>query len=174
MVLFTLRLPPLLAGLLISFLTTSVMTTRPRTPAGTAPWPTVAQQQADAIEDLLTDGAGNIDTEVILHVTSDGNTLDDGTPLADSVAAGLIPHSFIRALIHNAHGNPIDATNRRRHPTTRQRRLVKARDKNCTDCGRDQLLEYDHVPPYEQTGHTLTAELELRCALCHQIRTARR
>jgi len=173
MVLFTLRLPPLLAGLLISFLTTWVMTTRPRKPAGGQPWPTVAQQQADAIEHLLTEGAGHIDTEVIVHVTSDGNTLDDGTPLPDSIVADLIPHSFIRALIHDTHGNPIDATNRRRHPTARQKRLVKTRDQNCTDCGRNQLLEYDHVPQFETTGHTITTELELRCAPCHGKRHKR-
>ena len=170
MVTFNLRLPPLLAGLLISFLTTWVMRTRPNRPADA--WPSVAQQRADALEDLLTKGAGGTNTEVVVHVSGDGNTLDDGTPLTDHAVASLIPTAFISALVHNSKNNPIDATNRRRHPTRRQRRLVKARDQHCLDCGRVDLLEYDHVPPYDQTGHTITAELELRCAPCHRERHA--
>ena len=138
MTVFTLRLPPLLAGILISFLTTWVMTTRPqaaRNDEGKKEWPSVAQQHADAIESLMTDGSGRVDTEVIIHVNGDGNTLDDGTPIPDSVIADLIPQSFISALIHDINGKPIDATNRRRHPTRRQKRVVKTRDKTCTDCG---------------------------------------
>lgn len=169
MVTFSLRLPPLLAGLLISFLTTWVMRSKPRPDANGA-WPSVAQQRADAIGDLLTDGNASVETEVVVHVRGDGNTLDDGTQLSDSVVTDLIPESFISALIHDAHGNPIDATNRRRHPTRRQRRLVKERDKTCVDCGRNDLLEYDHVPAYEQTGHTVSSELKLRCAPCHHAR----
>ena len=173
MVLFTLRLPPLLAGMLISFLTTWVMRTRPQCHNNqdtSEQWPTVAQQHCDAVEDLLTTGAGKIDTEVVLHVTGDGNHLDDGTPIPDSVVADLIPQSFISAIIHDSQNNPIDATNRRRHPTRRQKRLVKARDQHCIDCGRNELLEYDHVPAFEQAGHTITTELELRCAPCHTKR----
>ena len=145
------------------------MTTRPKPDAG-GNWPTVAQQQADAIEDLLSNGTGTIETEVVVHVTGNGNHLDDGTPIPDSVVADLIPQSFISALIQDSHGNPIDATNRRRHPTRRQKRLVKARDQHCTDCGRHDLVEYDHVPAYEHTGHTVTTELKLRCAPCHTKR----
>jgi len=39
-------------------------------------------------------------------------------------------------------------------------------------CGRSlgDLLEYDHTPAYETTGHTITSELELRCAPCHHQR----
>ena len=169
MVSFSLRLPPLLAAMLITFLTTWVMRSKPSADSA-GNWPTVAQQGADAIEALLTDGAGNMDTEVVLHVTGDGNTLDDGTPLSDNIIAKLIPESFIRALIHDSHNHPIDATNRRRHPNKRQKRLVKARDQRCVDCGRTDLLEYDHVPSYEHTGHTITTELRLRCAPCHHQR----
>ena len=186
MVTFSLRLPPLLAGMLIAFLTTWVMTSKPTTskpmtskPMRTKPrpvasssqaWPTVAQQHADAIEALLTNGAGDIDTEVVLHVRGDGTTLDDGTPIPDTVIANLIPESFISAIVHDSTGNPIDATNRRRHPTRRQKRLVKERDQTCVDCDRNQLLEYDHVPQYDTTGHTITPELQLRCAPCHHQR----
>ena len=48
------------------------------------------------------------------------------------------------------------------------------RDKNCIDCGRGELLEYDHVPDYELTGHTVTGELRLRCAPCHHRRHGRK
>lgn len=166
MVTFTLRLPPQIAAILIGFLTTWVMTTRPR-PAPGAPWPSVAQQHADGIHDLITNGSGTVDTEVVVHVRGDGNTLEDGTPLADSVVADLIPHSFIRALVYDSNANPIDATNRRRHPTLRQKRLVNARQPACVDCGDNRLLEYDHQPPFHQTGHTITTELHRRCAPCH-------
>lgn len=100
----------------------------------------------------------------------DGKTLDDGTPIPDSVVADLIPQSFISALIHDSEGSPIDATNRRHHPTRRLKRLVKARDEHCVDCGRHDLLAYDHQPTYEQTSHTITTELKLRCAPCHTNR----
>jgi len=169
MVHFSLRLPPLLAGLLITLLTTWVMRTKPVKDAADA-WPTVAQQHADALEALVTEGAGTIDTEIVLHVRGDGNTLDDGTPIPDSVVAELIPESFISALVHDSQGDPIDATNRRRHPNRRQKRLVKERDQHCVDCGRADLLEYDHVPAFETTGRTITTELELRCAPCHHVK----
>ncbi len=172
MVFFTLRLPPAIAAMLITFLTTWVMRSKPSKAAAEG-WPSVAQQQADAIEALVNEGAGSVDTEVVVHVSGEGNTLDDGTPLSDSVVAALIPQSFIRALIHDSDSNPLDATNRRRHPSRRQKRLVKARDRHCVDCGRSDLLEYDHVPAHEETGHTITAELELRCAPCHHKRHRR-
>ena len=122
---FTLRLPPLLAGILISFLTTWIMTSRPN-PATDGAWPTVAQQQADAVEALLNDGTGRVDTEVVVHVRGDGNTLDDGTAIPDSVVAQLIPQSFISALIHDSHEQP----HRRHQPPTPpqldvRRRLVQ-------------------------------------------------
>jgi len=169
MVLFTLRLPPLLAGMLITFLTTWVMSSRPK-PGTADAWPSVAQQHADAVHALVTEGGASIDAEVVVHVRGDGNTLDDGTPVPDSVIGDLIPTSFVSALIHDTHGDPIDASNRRRHPTRRQKRLVRERDQHCNDCGRHDLLEYDHVPAYQTTGHTITTELELRCAPCHQKR----
>lgn len=169
---FTLRLPPLLAGMLIAFLTTTLMRTRPGSGPG-GEWPSVAQQHADAIKTLIADGGGTVDTEVVVHVRGEGNTLDDGTPVPDNVVAGLLGQSFISVLVHDAQGDPIDATNRRRHPTRRQRRLVKERDLACVDCGRKDLLEYDHNPDYRRTGHTITTELELRCAPCHQTRHKR-
>ena len=182
MVTFTLRLPPLVAATLIAWLSRWLMTRRPRTatqrgngePAGSPMPPSVAQQHADAFAELLEGGGIASTTEVVLHVRGDGCTLDDGTPVSESEVASLVPSSFISALIHDSEGRPIDATNRRRFPTRRQKRLVVERDRVCVDCGREDLLEYDHDPPFEETGHTVTDELHLRCALCHRERHGHR
>ena len=109
-------------------------------------------------------------TEVILHVRGDGATTDDGTPICDSVIAELVPDAFLRVLIHDADAKPINASGRQRHPTARQRRVVKERDRSCVDCGRHDLGEYDHVPEYETTRRTIVDELQLRCAPCHHRR----
>lgn len=172
MVTFTLRLPPQVAAVLIALLTALVMRSKPR-PDASAGWPSLAKQHADAFVGLLEDGAGEIATEVVLHVRGDGCTADDGTPIPDTVIAELVPDAFIRALIHDADGRPIDASGRQRHPTARQKRVVKDRDRACVDCGRTDLLEYDHVPAYEESGRTLVEELELRCSPCHDRRHGR-
>jgi len=170
MITFTLRLPPFVAGLLIAWLTTWVMKSRPHASADA--YPTVAQQHADAIAALLQTDGVTVDTELVLHVRGDGNTLDDGTPLTDSAVASVLPKAFIRVMIHNADSKPINASGRQRHPSTRQKRIVKERDRACIDCGRSDLHEYDHNPPYEETKRTLVDELELRCAPCHRTRHA--
>ncbi len=169
MVSFTLRLPPQVAAVLIALLTALVMRSRPR-PDASAGWPSLAQQHADALEQLVCEGAGEVGTEVVLHVRGDGCTTDDGTPVPDTVIADLVPDAYLRALIHDAEGRPINASGRHRHPTTRQKRVVKERDRTCVDCGRADLLQYDHIPDYDQSGHTLVDELELRCAPCHHRR----
>lgn len=87
--------------------------------------------------------------------------------------ARIAPEAFIRALILDAEGRPIDASPRRRHPSTRQKRVVKERDRVCVDCGSNVLLEYDHVPDFAQSGRTVVDELELRCAPCHRRRHER-
>ena len=167
---FHVRLAPLAAGTLIAALTTQVMRTRPR--ARTEQWPTVAQQYADGLLRLLHDGTGGVATEVILHVRGDGASLDDGAPVPVSVVERIAPASFIRALIHDAEGRPINASGRQRHPTARQRRVVKERDRVCVDCGRDELLQYDHVPDFDLTRRTVVDELRLRCTPCHDRRHA--
>lgn len=169
MVIFTLRLPPLLAGILIATITTIVMRSRPRHDTD-QPWPSVSQQYADAISEILTNGTGPTITGIILHVRGDGATLNDGTPIADSIIERIAPQSFLRAMIHNAETNPVDVSNRRRHPTARQKRLVHERDHTCQDCGRRDLLQYDHNPANATTGHTITTQLQLRCAPCHHKR----
>ncbi len=135
-------------------------------------WPSLGQQRADALI-ALTDGTvspGEITTEVIVHVRGDGCTLDDGTPITDSEVAKLLPTAFIRTMIHNADRNPINASGKQRHPTTRQKRVVKERDKCCVDCGSNELHEFDHDPAFEQTSHTVIEELKIRCSPCHSRR----
>ena len=169
MVTFTARLPPLVAGRLIAGLTTQLMTTR-QAATDVEHWPTLAQQHADALAHVLTEGAGRVVTEVIVHVRAGRASLDDGTPLPMSTVERIAPEAFIRALVHDAEGRPINAGAKRRHPSARQKRVVKERDRVCVDCGATALLQYDHVPDYEVTGHTLVEELQLRCAPCHQRR----
>jgi len=169
LVTFTARLPPLIAGVLISQLTTRVMRTRP-TETSIEQWPTLAQQHADALAHLLHEGAGGLTIEVIVHVRDDGATLDDGTALPMSVVERIAPEAFIRALIHDADNRPINGSAKRRRPSTCQKRVVEGSDRACVDCGATTLLEYDHVPDFAQTGHTVVDEVQLRCAPCHQRR----
>ncbi len=169
MVTFTARLPPLIAGVLISQLTTHVMTTR-QSATNIFDWPSLAQQNADALAYLLKEGSGGVTTEVVLHVRADGATLDDGSPLPMTTVEQIAPEAFIRALMHDADGRPINASAKRRHPSTRQKRVVKERDRVCVDCGAATLLQYDHVPDFDITHHTVVEELQLRCAPCHQQR----
>ena len=163
---FTVRLPPLASGTLIAALSSCVMKSKPRRePDGT--WPTLAQQHADAVGEILDGGLGEVSTEIVIHVRGDGTTMDDGTPIPATVIERVAPTSFLRALIHDAEGRPINASGRQRHPTVRQKRVVKERDRGCVDCGRTELGTYDHVPEFEISGRTIVDELDLRCAPCH-------
>ncbi len=136
-------------------------------------WPSLGQQRADALIDILGNGGASITTEVVLHVRADGTTLDDGTPIAGSIIGRIAPGSFIRVLIHDAESHPINASGRQRHPTHRQERVVHERDKGCVDCGSTELLHHDHVPDFNITHHTLVDELEKRCWTCHRARHER-
>lgn len=179
------RLPPAMAAGLIAAVDAMVMRS-PASPnvAGSATasvdhatavassHPSLAQQRADALVELVTNGGSSIETEIVLHVRGDGCSFDDGTPLTNTIVERLAPDAFLRALIHDAEGRPVNASARRRHPTTRQKRIVRERDRCCIDCGSTDLLEYDHNPPHQETRHTITEELELRCAPCHRRRHA--
>ena len=133
--------------------------------------PTLAQQRADAFVLLFLGRNVELVTEIVIHVRGDGATFDDGTPITDNAVCQHLDHAFIRVMIHDSQQRPIDASNRRRHPTTRQKRVVnETHNHECVDCQATDLLEVDHNPPYEQTRHTITTELETRCAPCHRAR----
>ena len=136
--------------------------------------PTRAQQRADAFVLLFLGRNIDVLTEVIIHVRADGTTFDDGTPLTENAVWQRLDVSFIRTMIHDGERRPIDASNRRRHPTTRQKRVaMEAHHHECVDCQSTDLLELDHNPPFWQTGHTVSTELEPRCAPCHRARHRR-
>lgn len=147
------------------------------TDACTAPaaikWPSLDQQRADALVDLIGNGGGNVTTEVILHVRAGGATLDDGTPVSGSAVERIAPAAFIRTMIHDAESHPINVSGRHRHPTDRQKRVVRERDRGCVDCGSTELIEYDHVPDFEASKRTVIDELHVRCPACHRARHRR-
>ncbi len=93
--------------------------------------------------------------------------MDDGTPVPASVIKRIADAAAIRAMIHDAESKPINVSGKHRHPTTRQKRVMKERDRVCVDCGRRELLTFDHVPEFETSRRTVVDELELRCAPCH-------
>ncbi len=136
--------------------------------------PSLAQQQADAFVLLFLGKNIHLTTEVVVHVRGDGTTFDDGTPVTSNAVCQRLDESFIRMMIHDADRRPINASNRRRHPTMRQKRVVlEAHNHECVDCQSTDLLELDHNPPFHQTRHTITTELEPRCAPCHRARHRR-
>lgn len=174
-----LRLPPQQGAILVAAVEARVRrhASRRRDPrpgadasAGAFGWPSLAQQRADALVEAVTSDGDEVQAEVVVHVRSDGCSFDDGTPLTGTAVERLAPEAFIRALIHDAEGRPINASSRRRHPDARQRRVVKERDRICVDCGSVDLLEFDHVPEHRASGQTVVDELELRCAPCHRRR----
>ena len=175
-----LRLPPETGGALTTTIETQVMRAErgedasmdaPDSPS-VAKWPTMPQQRADALLALVTGGGANLTAELIIHIRGDGCNLDDGTPIADSVVAQLVPEAFLRVLIHDAESRPINASGRQRHPTERQKRVVRERDRRCVECGSTTLLQYDHDPDFDETKHTIIEELKVRCWRCHKARHA--
>jgi len=140
-------------------------------PADADGWaiPSRAQQRADAFVALFLGLRVDVTTEVVIHVRGDGVTFDDGTPTTNSAILRQLDCSFIRLLIHDAERRPVNASSRRRLPTTRQKWVaMEAHGHECVDCQSTDLL--DHNPPYEQTLRTVTDELEPRCAPCHRAR----
>jgi hypothetical protein len=170
------RLPPQVLAILQATVNAETMRARPRdasADASRAPWPTAAQQRADALIELVQGAGAALTAEVIMHVRADGCTLDDGTPIADSVVERIAPNAFLRALIHNAESHPINASGKHRHPTERQKRVVHERDGACVDCGSSEFLQYDHDPDHERSHRTVVDELWLRCWACHTARHRR-
>ena len=186
----TLRLPADVAGGVMAVIDAAVMRRRQEADGGTdgegcaaAPpdhqieerlaYPTLAQQRADALVAVLCGGGAQLSAEIVLHVRGDGATMDDGTPVTHQAVMRALPDAWLRALIHDAEGTAVNASGRQRHPTARQKRVVKERDRCCVDCGGEDLLEYDHVPEYSVSNRTTVDQLALRCAACHRARHMR-
>lgn len=169
-VLFIARLTPEVAGKVIAVIDTAV--TRADAPAGAS----LAHQRADALAAVVTDGGGSVDTEMVVHVTADGNHLTDGTPLSDHAVAALLPDAFVSLLMHDNERQPIDASPRKRHPTRRQQRVVDARHDQCQHpgCTARAFLQYDHIQPYAQGGTTTIDNLQRLCGPHNRQRTRTR
>jgi len=179
------RLPPVAAATITTPVDALVLQQRPAAGGSHASadasdtylpmrWPSVGQQRADALVELVGGGGGAVAAEVVVHVRADGCSLDDGTPIAGTIVERIAPEAFLRVLIHDAERRPINASGRQRHPTTRQRRVVQARDRACVDCGATEFLQYDHDPDYEESHRTIVEEIYLRCWTCHRARHRRR
>lgn len=158
-VLVTARLTPQEAGRFTAAIDSQVM--RNDAPAGA----TIAQQRADALTSLTTDGGAAVSSEVVVHVREDGNTLTDGTPLSDHAVTQLLPESLISLLIHDSERQPIDASPRRRFPTPRQKRVNAERHPECAHpgCHATAFLQHDHIQPYNQGGPTVLDNLQRLC-----------
>ncbi len=177
MVTITARLEPGVAGAVCAVLDTQVMRAPAGAPEADGSRPSLAQQRADALVAAVTAppaerarGRGRpptrVDTEVVVHVTAEGNRLTDGTPLGDHAVAALLPDAFVSLLLHDAERQPIDASPRRRFPTRRQRRVVDARQDQCAGpgCTATVFLQYDHVEPYDPIRpNTVIANLQRLC-----------
>lgn len=166
------RLPPLEGRRLTAAIDASTVRAVPGdapADAWTAGWPSMSQQRADALAALATGGGTGMLTELVINVGPDGGTFPDGTPIPWPELERIAPETFVRALIHDADGRPINASSRQRHPTTRQQRVVAARSGGrCDGCGTTEFLEFHHDPPFEQTQHTVVDELTHRCRNCHR------
>lgn len=173
MVVGTWILAPGNSAALTTKIDTHVRTNRPRASADA--WPSIAKQRAEALTALANgETSGPVVTEIVLHVRGDGCTLDDGTPISETFVERIAPSAFLRALIHDADQRPVNASGRRRHPTTRQKRVVHERDRACVDCGSTELLDYDHVPDFDISQRTVVEELRRRCMTCHHRRHGQR
>lgn len=114
-----------------------------------------------------------VTAEVVIHVNSDGNALEDGTPLSDHAVATLLPEAFVSLLLHDAERQPIDASPRRRFPTRRQRRVIDQIDHECRQdgCHATDFLQHDHIQPYAQGGPTQLDNLQRLCGPHNRARS---
>ncbi len=138
---FSASLPPVEAGRLIAAVDAATMNQSNSIRESEEDWPSLAQQRADGLVRAVTEGGINLQAEVVLHVRGDGATLDDGTPITSTAVANIVDEAFVRTLIHDAERKPINASSRQRHPTARQRRVVKERDRVCVDVENGGFVE---------------------------------
>jgi hypothetical protein len=163
MITLTARMTPEAAAVVCAVIDTHVMRA-PDAPAGASPRPSLAQQRHDALAHALAHDS-QITTEIVIHVDEDANTLPDGTPLSDHTVSRLLPDAFVSLLLHDTRRHPIDASPRRRAPTTRQRRVLDARQPRCAHpgCTCETFLQYDHVTRFADGGPTTLDNLQRLC-----------
>lgn len=92
------RLPPQDLAMVRAAVDAEVLRRQPLYASADAPgdgskWPTAAQQRTDALLALVRGGGAAVVTEVVMHVRADGCSLDDGTPIADSLVERIAPES---------------------------------------------------------------------------------
>jgi len=138
--------------------------------------PSVAKPVVAAVDELVRRIAETpLETDSADDETLSADRVDEPSvaapPTTDQAVVRQLDGSFVRLLLHDAEGRPINASSRRRHPTTRQKRVVMETHRHeCVDCQSTELLELDHNPDFSQTRHTVVEELEPRCAPCHRAR----
>ena len=165
------RLEPLVAARLIAALSTRVMRNRPHQyPDG---WPHRRPAVRRRARRSVTNGSGRAVTELVLHLRGDGVTLDDGTPIAGfGRRTASHPTSFLRALIHDAEGRRSTHPACHRHPTQRQKRMVKERDQAAASTAAAASSSSTTTSPTTRLSHrTVVDELELRCPRATSVDT---
>lgn len=125
---------------------------------------------------LAAGGGSGTQAEVVVHVSTaeDGSivaALSDGTPVPEPQLGELLCESTVRALLHDSEGQPIDASPLRKAPTTRQMRLLEARDKCCQyeGCTARSFLHAHHVIHRARGGKTVLVNLILLCSFHHRM-----
>lgn len=170
MITFIARLRPAEAGAVQAAIEAIVMR------ANAAHGATLPQLRADALHILSAKGGNAVQTEVVVNVSvsEDGSlaaALEDGTPLPEPQLNEILCESTIRALLHDSEGRPIDASPLRKAPTTRQMRLLAARDKCCQyeGCSARSFLHAHHVIHRGRGGKTVLVNLILLCSFHHRM-----
>lgn len=170
----TTTLTPTAAGAVCAVIDAQVARTTYPTDMDT--FPSHAQQRADALVGIITEPTTTpeVTAELVVHVTGDANTLDDGTPIADHAVTRMLPDSFVSLLIHDSERRPIDASFRRRLPTRRQRRVIDQPQQACAHpgCHATQFLQYDHIEAYTRGGPTVLANLQRLCGPHNRLKAA--
>lgn len=163
----TLRLPPLEHQVVTRAIEAQAMRTKLK-PEADGSWPSLAQQRADALCELITSNARHR-FEVLIHVDQNGCRFPDGTPLTESAVASVLDQASIRLIVHDLDGKPVNASDGRRRPTIRQKRTVTSHQAECSRCGRTDLPVLHHTVEHQHSGRTVTHELEPLCAPCHRL-----
>lgn len=144
---------------------------------GTAP-----QRLADALESLVTSGAGKtaetaqgVDLLVIVDYDVLAGQLAkprlvDGTPLSAEELLRLACDANILPAIFEQKSRPMWLGRGKRHATKHQRSVLAARDKGCIGCATSpNWCQAHHVWHWEHGGPTDIDNMCLLCSHCHNL-----